>query len=63
MKLARYTPTLNLGRVSDLGPWLRQPLAGLPAMAQLFEDFFPSTTSNRLATDLFEDAENYIARL
>jgi HSP20 family protein len=64
MKLARYTPSLNLGRVADFGPWLRQPFAGLPAMAQLFEDFFPAATApvSRLALDLHEDLDNFYAR-
>ena len=64
MKLARYTPSLHLGRVADFGPWLRQPFAGLPAMAQLFEDFFPATTASasRLALDLHEDPDNFYAR-
>lgn len=64
MKLARYTPALNLGRMADLSPLLRQPFAGLPAMAQLFEDFFPVSTAaaSRLAMDLHEDGDNFYAR-
>lgn len=66
MKLIRSNPALNLGRsVSDFGPWLRHPFAGFPAMAQLLEDFFPSSASPsnaRLATDLHEDANHFYAR-
>ncbi|MCA1963388.1 MAG: Hsp20/alpha crystallin family protein [Prosthecobacter sp.] len=64
MKLARYTPTLNLGRMADLSPLFRQPFSGFPAMAQLFEDFFPVSTAmaSRLAMDLSEDDDNFYAR-
>jgi HSP20 family protein len=66
MKLIRSNPALNLGRVADFGPWLRHPLAGLPAVAQLLEDFFPaaptSPSNGRLATDLHEDSGNFYAR-
>ena len=65
MKLIRSNPALNLGRAADFGPWLRHPFAGIPAVAQLLEDFFPATTSptaGRLATDLHEDAGNFYAR-
>jgi HSP20 family protein len=65
MKLIRSNPALNLGRATDFGPWLRHPFAGIPAVAQLLEDFFPATTApaaGRLATDLHEDANNFYAR-
>ena len=66
MKIIRSTPALNFGRsLSNLGPWSRHPLAGLPAVAQILEDFFPATVnalSGRLATDVHEDAGNYYAR-
>ncbi len=61
MKIARCTPAFQFGRTSDFGPWLRHPLASLPAMAQLFEDFLPAVTTSGLATDLFEDADYYHA--
>jgi HSP20 family protein len=62
MKIARCTPAFQFGRTPDFGPWLRHPLAGLPAMAQLFENFLPATAPNRLPTDLYEDADHYHAR-
>jgi HSP20 family protein len=64
MKLARYSPSLNLGRLADFSPMIRQPFAGFPAMAQLFEDFFPVSTTlhSRLAMDLHEDADTFYAR-
>jgi HSP20 family protein len=64
MKLARYSPFVNLGRLTDFSPLIRQPIAGFPAMAQLFEDLFPAATAvnGRLAMDLHEDADNFYAR-
>jgi HSP20 family protein len=66
MKLIRSNPALNLGRAADFGPWLRHPFAGIPAVAQLLEDFFPAATTSpsagRLVTDLHEDANNFYAR-
>lgn len=62
MKLTRHTPSLHLGRVADFGPWLRQPLAGFPAVAQLLEDFFPTPAAPGLSTDLFEDKDHFFAR-
>jgi HSP20 family protein len=62
MKIARCTPAFQFGRTSDIGPWLRHPLAGLPAMAQLFEDFLPANNSSNLVTDLYEDTDHFRAR-
>lgn len=66
MKIIRSTPALNFGRsFANAGPWSRHPLAGLPSVAQLLEDFFPATASaltGRLAVDVHEDAANYYAR-
>jgi len=63
MKIARCTPAFQFGRNTDLGPWLRHPLAGFPAMAQLFEDFLPAAAvSSNPAADLYEDTDHYYAR-
>lgn len=63
MKIARYTPAFQFGRTTDLGPWLRHPLAGFPAMAQLLEDFLPAVAvSSNPAADLYEDTDHYYAR-
>lgn len=61
MKIARCTPAFSFGRTPDVGPWLRHPLASFPAMAQLFEDFLPAVAPGGLATDLYEDADQYHA--
>lgn len=62
MKIARCTPAFQFGRTPDFGPRLRHPLAGFPAMAQLFEDFLPATNSSNLVTDLHEDTDHFHAR-
>jgi len=66
MKIIRTTPALNFGRsFANSVPWSRHPFAGLPAVAQLLEEFFPATANvaaGRLATDVHEDAANYYAR-
>lgn len=60
MKLARYTPA-GLSRLSDFDSFFRSPLGSV------FDGFFGSpgsaqASSSRLATDLFEDANNFYAR-
>ena len=60
MKLTRYTPS-SLGRISDFDEWLRHPFAGFPALGGFF-DLADRNTPARLATDIFEDVENYYAR-
>lgn len=60
MKLTRYTPSFDLGRVADFDQWLRHPFAGFPAVGQLLGDFLPA--AGRLATDVYEDKDNYYAR-
>ena len=63
MKIARYTPAFQFGRTTDLGPWLRHPLAEFPAMAQLFEDFLPAVAArSNPSADLFEDTDHYYVR-
>lgn len=62
MKIARYNPSLNLGRVADFDQWVRNPFAAFPLMGQLLGDFVPAITSGRPATDVHEDADNYYAR-
>ncbi|TDU70863.1 HSP20 family protein [Prosthecobacter fusiformis] len=61
MKLARYTPSFDLGRVADFDQWLRHPFAGFPAVGQLLGEFIPGA-AGRLATDVYEDKDNYYAR-
>jgi HSP20 family protein len=62
MKLARYTPSFDLGRVADFDQWLRNPFAGFPAVGQLLNDFMTSGQTGRLATDVHEDKDNFYAR-
>lgn len=61
MKLTRLTPSFDLSRVPDFDQWLRHPFAGFPAVGQLFGEILPGVAS-RLAADVFEDPDNYIAR-
>lgn len=61
MKLARYTPA-GLSRVSDFDAWFRHPFAGLPALGSVFETLLDAPQATRLATDVYEDADNYYAR-
>jgi len=61
MKLTRYTPSFDLGRVADFDQWLRHPFAGFPAVGQLLGEFIPAA-AGRLATDVYEDKDNYYAR-
>jgi len=60
MKLTRYTPSFDLGRVADFDQWLRHPFASFPAVGQLLGEFLPNG-SGRLATDVHEDQNNYYA--
>lgn len=62
MKLARYTPSFDLGRVADFDQWLRNPFASLPSVSGLLNEFFPAPATARLATDVHEDNDNYYAR-
>lgn len=62
MKIARYTPSLNLSHMADFNPFFRQPMAAFPSVAQLFEEFLPSSPSARLHTDFFEDDAHFYAR-
>lgn len=61
MKLTRYTPSFDLGRVADFDQWLRHPFTSFPAVGQLLGEFLPSN-AGRLATDVYEDPNNYYAR-
>lgn len=62
MKIARYNPSLNLSRMADFNPFFRQPMAAFPAIAQLLEEFLPTSPTTHLRTDLFEDDAHYYAR-
>lgn len=63
MKIARYTPSFDLGRVAEFDQWLRHPFAGLPAVGQLLGELLPGgPSSGRLATDVYEDKDSYHAR-
>ncbi|HYF35814.1 MAG TPA: Hsp20/alpha crystallin family protein [Prosthecobacter sp.] len=62
MKLTRYTPSFDLGRVADFDQWLRNPFAGCPTVGQFFNDFVTAGQSSRLATDVHEDKDNFYAR-
>ncbi len=62
MKLTRFSPSFDLGRVSDFDQWLRHPFAGFPAVGALLSEFLPGAASGRLATDIHEDNDNYYAR-
>jgi len=64
MRLTRYTPCAPAARATDFDQWLRNPFAGYPAMTNLFDlgNFFGSTVGPQLATDVYEDADNFYAR-
>lgn len=63
MKLTRYIPSFDLGRVTDFDQWLRNPFTGFPAMGQLLDEFMPGgANSGRLLADVHEDADNFFAR-
>lgn len=62
MKLIRSTPS-SLS-VSDFDEWFRHPFAGLPSLGHLFSqlgEVFPGVPGDRLAVDVHEDKDNYIA--
>ena len=60
MKLARYTnPALS--RVSDFDAWFRNPFGSFPAFGGVLETALGAPAA-RLATDVFEDANNFYAR-
>ncbi len=63
MKLTRFNPSA-LGSVSDFDQWLRHPFAGMPALGQFFGqlgELLPASVTGRLAADVHEDANNYVA--
>lgn len=63
MKLTRYTPSFDLGRVADFDQWLRDPFAGFPAVGQFITDLMSDGSGGRrLLADVHEDADNYYAR-
>lgn len=61
MKLTRFTPSFDLGRVADFDQWLRHPFAGFPAVGQFLNELIPASASGRLATDVHEDKDNFYA--
>ena len=64
MRLTQYAPCSSPARVTDFDQWLRHPFAGYPSMANFFElgNFFGNTAAPQLATDVYEDADNFYAR-
>ena len=68
MRLTRYTPSncgsSSLARATDFDQWLRNPFTGYPAMSGLFNlgNFFGNVAGPQLATDVYEDADNFYAR-
>lgn len=68
MKLTRYTPSScgssGLARAAGFDQFLRNPFAGYQAMNSLFDlgSFFGNAAGVQLATDVFEDADNFYAR-
>jgi len=62
MKLTRYTPSFDLGRVADFDTWLRHPFAGFPVMGALLNEYLPGAATGRMAADVYEDKDNYFAR-
>lgn len=63
MKLTRPNPA-NLARVADFDEWFRHPFTGFPAFGSLFDvgNFLGAHVPARLATDVYEDADNFYAR-
>lgn len=63
MKLIRSNPAVP-SRVADFDEWFRHPFAAMPALGNLFDvaNFFGSNAPARLATDVYEDADNFYAR-
>lgn len=62
MKLTRFSPSFDLGRVADFDQWLRHPFAGIPAVGHFLNELLPASASGRLATDVHEDKDNFYAR-
>jgi HSP20 family protein len=63
MKLTRCNPTgYAPAQVADFDQWLRHPFASFPAFGGLLDLGFTSAAPARLATDVYEDADNYYAR-
>ena len=64
MKLTRYTPSNYGSRATSLDQFFRNPFFGQQAMNSLFDlgSFFGTTAGVQLATDVFEDADNFYAR-
>ena len=64
MKLTRPM-TSNFARVAGFDEWLRHPFAGFPAFGSLFDvgNHLGNNVPARLATDVYEDADNFYARL
>jgi len=63
MQLLRSKPAFRLGRVADFDSWVRQPFAAFPLMGQWLDEVLPGLHQGRPATDLYEDADHYHARL
>lgn len=62
MKIARYTPAFELSRLAHLEPWARSSFTHFPVVGALLNEFLPTLSAGRLATDVFEDADHYYAR-
>ncbi len=64
MKLTRYTPSNCGSRATSLDQFFRNPFAGYQAVNSLFDlgSFFGTSAGVQLATDVFEDADNFYAR-
>ena len=64
MKLIRHTPSACGSRATGLDQFFRNPFFGQQAMNSLFDlgSFFGTTAGVQLATDVFEDADNFYAR-
>ena len=63
MKLTRCNPTgYAPAQVADFDQWLRNPFASFSAFGSLFDPSFSSISPARLATDVYEDVDNYYAR-
>ncbi|CAN5200383.1 Hsp20/alpha crystallin family protein [soil metagenome] len=59
MKLARYNyPNM----INEMERWLPDPFSGLGELSRFFEGFGNGRSTNRLATDLYEDDDHFYAR-
>lgn len=63
MQLLRSNPAFRLGRVADFDAWVRQPFAAFPLMGQWLDELLPGLHQGRPATDVYEEADHYHARL